>query len=106
MAECAKCNKKTNRSQDAINCSNKSCGRVFHPDCVTIPPDISASVWLCQFCQNPQQGGSEGRITQTSMDDLKRSLEFFRTEMTKKMDSVIESQSFLSEKYDEAGQHW
>lgn len=60
MAQCFACRKKTSRYDDVIICTNKSCGKVFHPKCINEEfTDLNRSgllaQWLCDDCHNSDE---------------------------------------------------
>lgn len=106
MGICCKCSEEVT-SDVAVVCSE--CKAIYHNSCALFKEVTRKKIqaekesWVCFNCK-----ASKGKtisptpsISPTCSNyELKCMIESFRTEMGKKIDDVVKSQSFLSEKYD------
>lgn len=66
MATCCVCKKRASRYDDVITCSALECGRIFHPDCVSLSTEAftdlnasgSISEWRCADCVQDVAGNA------------------------------------------------
>lgn len=98
MAECATCNRKINRAQGAINCGNKLCGRVFHPECVNLAEGTGTPPleWRCSFCQDAAKAQEVPADINETLSSILKEMKIMRSEIG----DVKTSIQFTSDQYD------